>query len=414
MLESYFEAAATLARLRSGPTGPFMDGYAIALKAAGYSHWTARGYLRAAAHLGIWMQQRGEVVADLTVDALITFAGHLPECVCLRRNQGAYSDAVAGTRLFIEHLRSLKLLASESAREEAPVPDQIMDFENWMRSHRGVRSSTLLAYRPILLGLLDSVGGLASFDAFRLRRFVTERAARHGRSHAKTVVTATRMFVRYGIAHDLCAAHLDTSIPTIAEWKLATLPAYISPELVEQLISTPDPSTETGKRDRAILLLLARLGLRAGDVVDLRLGDIDWSSGALVVAGKGRRTSRLPLPQDAGEALLRYIAEARPDTIDEHAFLRTRAPIGPLGSSSAISGIVKRTAVRAGVEMPGGGAHVLRHSLATHLVRDGVPLDVVRTVLRHQSAQTTAHYAKVDTPTLAKLAQPWPMEVASC
>ena len=414
MLEKYFEAAATLARLRSGPTGPFINGFANSLSEAGYSRWTSRGYLRAAAHLGAWMAREGIGVATLGEEALEDFARHLPHCSCLRRNRGIYGDAVAGARLFIEHLRNQGILPPAPEPDADPVPEIIISFERWMRDHRGVTTSTLLAYRPLLVELHEAVGTPDAFSARSLRAFVSDRASRHGRGRAKTVVTAVRMFVRYAAAHGLCGPELVDAIPTIAEWKLAALPAYLSAEEVERLIEAPDSESATGLRNRAILLLLARLGLRAGDIKDLRLGDIDWETGTLRVAGKGRRTTRLPLPQDAGDAVLRYLVEGRPDVADDHVFLRSRAPAGPLKTACAVSNIVNRAAERAGIRMPRGGAHVLRHSVATSLVRGGVPLPAVRVLLRHRSEQTTLHYAKVDVPALRKIARPWPTEVQPC
>lgn len=412
MLDTYFEAAATLARLRTGPFGPFMDGFAGTLCAVGYGRWTARGFLRGASHLGFWMQRTGISAGALSEDTISTFADHLPVCDCLRRNKGIYGDAVIGARMLLAYLRTLGVAPASPVVPVKALSGHIVGFERWMMVHRGVQPSTLLAYRMIALELLAALGEPTAFQARSLRRFVSDRAAQHGRSRAKTVVTATRMFLRYAIAHGLCAVHLDTSIPTIAEWKLGTLPRYLGSDDVERLLATPDLSRPAGLRDHAILLLLARLGLRAGDVVALRFDDIDWAAGTLRVAGKGRQTTRLPMPQDVGDAVKAYLDAGRPDALEPQVFLRVRAPYGSLHSSSAVSGIVKRTARQAGIKLARGGAHLLRHSLATRLVREGVPLVAVRTVLRHQSDQMTAHYAKLDTPALARLAQPWPQEVA--
>lgn len=414
MLDKYFEDASTLARLRSGPTGPFVDGFAGALQASGYARWTARGYLRAATHLGTWMQAAGLDIGDLGDIALSDFAAHLPTCKCLRRNKGIYSDAVAGARLFIDHLADRAGLPRVQPPATKTIPEPVERFEHWMLNHRGVTASTLTTYRPVLIELQDRVGNAAGFTARSLRQFVSARAARHGRSRAKTVVTAVRMYVRYAIAHSLCAPQLADAIPTIAEWRLSALPVYICPADIERIIEATDATTPRGLRDHAMLLLLARLGLRAGDITGMRLEDIDWETGTLLVAGKSRCSTRLPLPQDAGDALIAYLAKGRPDTQDPHVFLRLRAPVGRVRASGTVSSIVNRAAQRAGVRMPRGGAHVLRHSLATALVRDGMPLSAVGVVLRHKSEQTTAHYAKVDLSSLHRIAQPWPTEASPC
>ena len=168
-----------------------------------------------------------------------------------------------------------------------------------------------------------------------------------------------------------------------------------------------------GIRDKAIILLLARLGLRAGDVWALRLADLDWANGRIRVKGKGRRQSVLPLPQDVGEALLAYLSQARPRVSLEPVFLRVQAPFRPFSSSAEIAGIVSRVLARAGINGVPTGAHVFRHSLATNMLRSGASLETVGTVLRHSRRTSTAIYAKVDTPMLQRVVQPWP-EGASC
>jgi len=186
------------------------------------------------------------------------------------------------------------------------------------------------------------------------------------------------------------------------------LPRYISAEAIEQLVAACDPTTAAGARDRAVILLLARLGLRAGDVRDLRLADIDWPQGRLRVLGKGRCETWLPLPQAPGDALLHYLADFRPEIDDDHVFLRLHAPLGPLPSSGPISKLVRRAIQRAGIETPSLGAHMLRHSAATDWLRQGSSLELIGVVLRHRCIESTAHYAKVDVAMLRSVAQPWP------
>jgi integrase/recombinase XerD len=197
-------------------------------------------------------------------------------------------------------------------------------------------------------------------------------------------------------------------LPCIPQWRLSTLPRYIGAEDVERLIATCDQTTRTGLRDRAILLLLARLGLRAGDIVSLRLTDIDWQQAALLVCGKGRRETRLPLPQDVGDAVLAYLKQGRPRVADERIFFTSNAPIRPLTKTTAVSNIVRRAITKAGIATPSKGTNLLRHSAATAMLRGGATLDMVGAVLRHGSPNVTAHYAKVDVLMLQQIAQPWP------
>jgi integrase len=204
----------------------------------------------------------------------------------------------------------------------------------------------------------------------------------------------------------------------VAHWRLARLPRCLSAEEVNRLIAASDGTTPGRLRDRAILLMLARLGLRSGDVAALRLSDIDWNNGTLQVTGKGRYQVRLPLPQDVGDALLRYLAEVpikgagldcRPANVaTEHVFLRSNAPCRPFASGDGVSSVVKHALKRANIDAPAKGAHLLRHTAATEMLRNGVPLDQAGLVLRHRSIDMTAYYAKADVGLLKQVAQPWP------
>ena len=207
---------------------------------------------------------------------------------------------------------------------------------------------------------------------------------------------------------DTFARHIATCTCTHAFHGRGPYNAEGAKRFVERLIQGCDPASPRGSRDRAVILLLARLALRAGDVRDLRLKDIDWSQGRLRVVGKGRCETWLPLPQDAGDAVLHYLEHFRPAIDDGHVFLRVHAPFGPLPSSGPISKLVRRAIRRAGIKAPSMGAHLLRHSAATEMLRQGSSLDVIGAVLRHRSVESTAHYAKVDLTLLRSVAQPWP------
>ncbi|MBC7924450.1 MAG: tyrosine-type recombinase/integrase [Bryobacteraceae bacterium] len=227
-------------------------------------------------------------------------------------------------------------------------------------------------------------------------------------------MTAVRAFLRFLIADGRCAAGLDAAIPALAHWRLSTLPRYLQPEDVERVIASCDPTTPVGTRDRAILLLLARMGLRAGDILRLRLGDIDWKEASIRVAGKGRRQVSLPLTQEIGDAIIAYIKDGRPKTDSDALFIRSRAPFRAFASHCAISMIVIEAMRRAGVTCPSrGAAHVLRHSVASSMLRQGASLQEIAGVLRHRSIATTEIYAKIDVIALRQIAQPWP-EVKPC
>jgi site-specific recombinase XerD len=204
-------------------------------------------------------------------------------------------------------------------------------------------------------------------------------------------------------------------VPTFPQWKLSALPRYLVAADLERVIADYDQDTRCGLRNRTILLLLARLGLRAGDIVNMRLEDVDWGEGTLRVLGKGRREVRLPLPQDAGDALLVYLEHARPSVAIDHVFLCIPAPYRAFRSSVVVSGIVQGALTRAGItNPPSKGANLLRHSAATSMLRAGATLDAISSVLRHRSLDMTAHYAKIDTTLLQSIAQPWPEEETPC
>jgi site-specific recombinase XerD len=213
--------------------------------------------------------------------------------------------------------------------------------------------------------------------------------------------------VRFLIASDRCAPRLDDAIPTIAMWRLATLPQYLPTDDIERIITACDPSIPLGARDQAIILLMARLGLRGSDIVGLRFTDINWQDATLVVSGKSRRETRLPLPQDVGDALLHYLESARPPVDLDHVFVTSMAPWGPI-SRQVVGQTAARAIKRAGICAPTSGSWVFRHSAATAMLRQGASLQTIGDILRHTSIETSAHYAKVDIDLLQQVARPWP------
>ncbi len=282
-----------------------------------------------------------------------------------------------------------------------------------MLTQRGVTERTLDGYHAILLDLLTTLGEQTEqFTAKALREFVLERVRRHNPASAGNVVTAVRMFLRFLIAMGRCEPSLYGAVPTIAAWRLSTLPRYLPTEDVERVIAACEVSTARGSRDKAVILLLARLGLRAGEVAGLSFDDVEWHTGTVTVMGKNRRKARLPLPKDVGDALLHYLEHGRPQAGSGRFFISTVAPWRPLAQQT-ISQIAARALRHAGMDAPVFGAHVFRHSAATTLLRQGVSLQAIGDVLRHASVETTAHYAKVDRASLRRVALPWP-EVAPC
>jgi site-specific recombinase XerD len=286
-------------------------------------------------------------------------------------------------------------------------------FRDWLEAHRGASKPTVRLYARDATDLVKELGeDVSTWTVRAVRDFVTGGAARSGVGTNQKRITSLRSFLRFLNASGASRMDLADAVPAIASWRLARLPRGLTEDEVARLIATCDgtaPGRRTGHvRDRAILLLLVRLGLRAGDVAQLRLGDIDWSGGTLLVAGKGRYQVRLPLPQEVGDALLAYLALRPESPCSDRVFLRSNAPAGPFKSGDGVSSVVEHALKRAGIESPAKGAHLLRHTAATQMLRHGVPLDQIGLVLRHRSLDMTAYYAKVDTALLQGIAQPWP------
>jgi site-specific recombinase XerD len=221
------------------------------------------------------------------------------------------------------------------------------------------------------------------------------------------------MFLRFLVSEGKCAAGLDAAVPSIAHWNLSALPQYLHEDEVERVIASCDLTTPNGKRDRAILLLLARLGLRAGDIIQLRVTDIDWKGASISVSGKSKRLTQLPLTKEVGQAIVDYLQQGRPRSDAEMLFVRALAPFTAFKRSAAISCLVRKAMSRAGITRSSrGAAHVLRHSAATSMLRNGGTLQDIATILRHRSIMTTQIYAKVDVGALREIAQPWPEELS--
>jgi len=415
MLTIYFKSPFTLERLRSGPSGPYLDGFAHKLHLAGYSQGGAQRLVRAAAHLGAWGQTNENPIQSFNKDTLASFQHHLSSCSCPKSNGGRGPNVFFGAKRFLEYLHQIGVVSSiGDEHTDSASPQLMISFFDWLQQHRGTSQTTCRIYGRVVIDLLQNLGDDPNrFTATDLQAFALNRAGRHGRSAANNVAKALRMFLRYLIATGQCSSYLIAAIPTFAHWRLSSMPRYLPASDVERIIEACDPSTLVGARDRAILLLLSRLALRAGDIVVLQLTDINWDEASFRFVGKGRRETRMPLTQEVGDAILTYLQLRGTLPVVDALFLSTHAPMDRPLSSVTVSAIVARAIKRAGVIAPSKGAHLLRHSAATEMLRQGLSLEDIGAVLRHRSVETTAHYAKVDITLLREITRPWP-EVTSC
>jgi site-specific recombinase XerD len=407
MLETYFSASKMRAHLRSGPSGPYLDSFAAALERQGYSADTAIRYLRAAAHLGHVVARQAAMPSEIDLAA---FSQHLRSCRCPRSMGGRRNHhTIFGAKLFRRHLVDIGVCRPTAAPLQRAEPRLVTHFKEWLRKHRGASDATSRLYARDAARLAAALGeDPEGWEPAAIRSFFLDCGGRCGKGTVEKLTTSVRAFLRYLAVEGRCRAGLADVVPGSACWRLADLPRHLAAEQVNRLIAASDGEVVERRRDRAILLLLARLGLRGGDVARLRLGDIEWETGSLRVSGKSRYEVRLPLPQDVGDAIAAYLTD-RPSTCpSDHVFLRNIAPFRPFRNGDGVSSVVRRLMQRAGVEAPVKGAHVLRHTAATEMLRHGVPLEKIGLVLRHRGVDTTARYAKADVALLKQIALPWP------
>jgi site-specific recombinase XerD len=407
MFTSTFAAGPRPWALDPGVLRPLIDSYVADLASRGYEAATIHHLEHSARHFCYWLNHSGIAVSQTDDQVIKRFTEHRCHCPGYRAAE-ILSAAFAGmVQKFIGFLEE-----SQFVHRAAPsiCDGRVQAYLDWLREHRGLSEQTIAARRKLMKQILPLLGAdPGSYDAAGVRGVILSESQRRSAVNMKSIVTVLRSYLNYLATQGQCSSSLVQAVPTVAHWKHSNLPKYLSAAKVEALINSCD-TAPNGIRDRAILLLLARLGLRAGDIMRLCIGDIDWQQGSLRVCGKGRREAKLPLPQDVGDAVLKYLNEVRPKVPIARIFLRSLAPCQPfVESSTGISTIVRRALVRAGIhDAPSQGAHMLRHSAATTWLRSGTPLVAIGAVLRHRSIDTTAQYAKVDVPSLKQVAQPWP------
>lgn len=396
--------------------GEQVDAFICSLSDKGYTNGTKRGIKLTNRHFVVWLYLSGLATDQVDEAVIQQFLDHECACSCpkfhrLGKFRGSSRSRVKLTMFtdflacegLIRHWRSSEPLALRSIHIEG--------FLDWMRRHRGASGTTIKSYdRYLNRKLMPDLGDdPASYDVRNIRKVFANWALFNSSRQLAMMATVLRAYLRYLGTSGFCPPELVSAVPTVGKQPAANLPRYVSEADIEALIASCNIGTPVGMRDYAIMLLLARLALRPGDIVALRLSDIDWDQAHIRVSGKSRRSAALPLPQDAGDALKTYILQGRPRMRSEFVFLRARAPYRALFNGSTVSSIVRSAMNRAGIKAEGlPAAYVFRHSRATNLLRGGASLETVATLLRHRSAETTTLYARVDRPMLLEVAQPWP------
>ena len=386
--------------------------FAHALSRSGYSNNAGGCHLRAAEHFLYWAHREAISVTDFSDVTFERFAAHLDGCQCYGLRRSSQVKTLYSVQLFLDIGVCLKRTAPSVLDMDHSGNELFPAFCRWMRQYRGTSELTLYNYGNSLKSLLKVVGNDPSkLDALQLRQFILDQSHRKGSKAAQRCTNALRMFIRFLIAEGKCSHSLLEAVPAVAQWRLSSLPKYLQADEVERIIASCNLQLPVGKRDRAVLLLLARLGLRAGDVLRMRISDIDWKGASISVSGKGRRQTLLPLTQEVGQAIVDYLQQARPKISDDTLFIRSRAPFRAFANHCAISVIVERAMSRSGIPCPSrGAAHLFRHSAATSMLRNGASLQEIAAVLRHRSIETTQIYAKVDITALRQVVQSWPGE----
>lgn len=391
-----------------------LDEFLEGLCRDGFAKATINQYRRGCGGLLVWLHLSRIRLGDFSPEIHARFLGNqfvcpIPGVFCGQRSKRHGTAHETRLRGFLRHLVSIgRIERFEPAPVEKALPSRLCRFAEWLERQRGISPRSIRYQVRLIAGMLPDLGDDPdAYDAALIRRVLFDHMEPRSQACAGQLATATRMYLRFLASEGGVAARLVATVPTVPNRRLSALPRHIPAEDVERAIASCDAGP-TGVRDRAILLLLARLALRAEDIVALRLDDICWDRAEIRLSGKSRRASLLPLPQDVGDALQLYVATARPRVDEERVFLRAIAPCRPLAGSGAVTGVARRALDRAGIKtFAGRGAHVFRHSQATALLRSGATLDAVQALLRHSSPSTTMIYAKTDAVMLQEIAQPW-------
>ena len=374
----------------------------------GYSKQRVQSRVHLAAGFSQWMERRGVRVREVT-------GKHPAQYLRYRdHRKRIFPGDRHSLKQFLEFLRCGGIVAAEKPESGpiTPVEQCVRKFEAYLRDQRSLALTTTSQYaRFIRLFLTKRFGNrtvkLENLRAEDVFGFVRQESLSTHFTHGKRISASLRSFFRFARYEGAITADLAAAVPKVAGWSMSGIPRAIAADQIHKLLSSIDRSNGKGRRNYAILLLLARLGLRSGEIVRLDLDDIDWNSGSLKVRGKGRE-ARLPLPQDVGEAIAEYLQHGRPATTSRRLFLRSNAPFRAFRDSTAIAGMIRHAIKRTGVQAPTHGAHQFRHALATRMLHHGGSLKEIGELLGHRSIQVTTIYAKVDVDALRTLALRWP------
>ena len=393
-------------QLRGNPLESHLRTFATCLMDSGYRKKTIQDKLYLLAALGWWLGRRQRAISQLDEGLIGDFA---------KQKRRIHALDLPTLRQFVDHLRKRNVIPHRKlAPDKSPLAGILGAYEQYLRQERGLVPCTIRRHQSYARMFLVKRFGkkplvLNEIKASDISKFILRHCPCVSLKTAQWMTTALRSFFRFLFQKRNIDTDLAASVLGVAHWEHATIPKYISSEEVQRMLSACDRGTSIGRRDYAILLLLARLGLRAGEVVALQLDDINWRTGEMLIRGKGLRQDWMPLPEDVGKALASYLRRDRPACHTRRLFVCMKAPHRGLAAKGTLPTIARCAIERAKLNPSSRGAHLLRHSLATSMLRSGATMGEIGEVLRHRDPNTTAIYAKVDFNSLRSLAQVWPI-----
>jgi integrase/recombinase XerD len=394
----------------NAPEGPLVNHLAQferLLIEHGYPHESTRRHLRLIADFSVWLKAKRMALNQVTRNSARRYLR------CRARYRPRRAGNTEALHKFVELLEREGLVKKATPVAQTPAEQLVTDYSSYLHQERGLAARTISRYTwvaRLFLAKQHSAAGkeLSGLNAQGVIHFIQSASGDSSAPQAKNVATGLRSFLRYTRYRGYTKLDLAAAVPRVASWCMTSIPKAIAPENARRVLASCDRRRAVGRRDYAMLMLLARLGLRAGEVASLTLDDIDWHAGTLTVHGKGAQESPLPLLAPVGEAIAAYLTRGRPRCQSRRLFLRMHAPIRGFKTEKPVSTAVGRALARAGIDSPHRGAHQFRHALAGHMLRHGSSFAEIGEILRHKSPDTTRIYAKVDLTSLRALAPPWP------
>ena len=391
-----------------GPLVPYLDAFAQSLIDQGFKTHLIGRQIRVVSYFSQWLLDKDVTAEDVNDQQVRCFIEGCAQQQSIRRGEHA------ALKRLVEYLKQMNIIAPHPIdNKPTPIQQALSAYANYLQDERELCDKTRIQYCPIIEQFLSGRFGQGALEFSALRAgdiigFITQQAKHLSPARAKVATTALRSYLQYLRYCDQIQLDLSAAVPTVPNWSMTGIPRAIAPDHLQAIFAHCPRNTPLGRRDYAILMLLAHLGLRAGEIVSLNLDSIDWEVGSIAVTGKGNQAASLPLPTEVGEAIVEYLRHGRPRSSSRALFLRACAPIRRLGAAQTVSTIVAAAIKRAGIETPHRGTHQFRHALATDMLRRGATLTEIGSVLRHRHTKTTSLYAKVDFAALRPLSLPWP------